>query len=105
MTSGPVIGASILRKEDRRFLTGRGTYVADIERPGMTFGVFVRSPHAHARIRAIDSAAALALPGVLAVLTGEDIKRDLSESCSDFSATFTTIAFDNSSLRWLEIGS
>jgi len=76
MTSGPVIGTSILRKEDRRFLTGRGTYVADIERPGMTFGVFVRSPHAHARIRAIDSTAALALPGVLAVLTGEDIKRD-----------------------------
>jgi aerobic carbon-monoxide dehydrogenase large subunit len=76
MTSGPVIGASILRKEDRRFLTGRGTYVADIERPGMTFGVFVRSPQAHARIRAIDSTAALALPGVLAVLTGEDIKRD-----------------------------
>src|SRR6516164_7220852 len=76
MTSGPVIGASILRKEDRRFLTGRGTYVADIERPGMTCGVFVRSPHAHARIRAIDSTAALALPGVFAVLTGEDIKRD-----------------------------
>jgi aerobic carbon-monoxide dehydrogenase large subunit len=76
MTSGTVIGASILRKEDRRFLTGRGTYVADIERPGMTLGVFVRSPHAHARIRAIDSTAALALPGVLAVLTGEDIKRD-----------------------------
>src|SRR6516225_9684678 len=77
MTNGTVIGASILRKEDRRFLTGRGgTYVADIERPGMTFGVFVRSPHAHARIRAVESADALALPGVLAVLTGEDIKRD-----------------------------
>jgi aerobic carbon-monoxide dehydrogenase large subunit len=76
MTTGPVIGASILRKEDRRFLTGRGTYVADIERPGMTFGMFVRSAHAHARIRTIDSTAALALPGVLAVLTGEDIKRD-----------------------------
>ena len=76
MTNGTVLGASILRKEDRRFLTGRGTYVADIERPGMTFGVFVRSPHAHARIRAVESADALALPGVLAVLTGEDIKRD-----------------------------
>src|SRR6478736_9371817 len=76
MTTGPVIGASILRKEDRRFLTGRGTYVADIERPGMTFGMFVRSAHAHARIRTIDSTAALPLPGVLAVLTGEDTKRD-----------------------------
>jgi len=76
MTNGTVLGASILRKEDRRFLTGRGTYVADIERPGMTFGVFVRSPHAHARIRAVESADALALPGIFAVLTGEDIKRD-----------------------------
>jgi aerobic carbon-monoxide dehydrogenase large subunit len=70
------IGASILRKEDRRFLTGRGTYVADIKRPDMTFGVFVRSPHAHARIKAIDLTGALALPGVVAVLTGDDLKRD-----------------------------
>src|SRR5262249_59401420 len=76
MTDVTGIGASVLRKEDRGFLTGRGTYVADIKRPDMTFGMFVRSPHAHARIRAIDSTIALALPGVLAVLTGEDIKRD-----------------------------
>jgi carbon-monoxide dehydrogenase large subunit len=76
MTNGTGIGASVLRKEDRRFLTGRGTYVADVKRPDMTFGVFVRSPHAHARFKAIDLTAARALPGVLAVLTGEDIKRD-----------------------------
>src|SRR6266516_67021 len=55
------IGASILRKEDLRFLAGRGTYVADIERPGMTFGVFVRLPHAHARIK--DAGSFILLPG------------------------------------------
>ena len=76
MTNPTGIGASILRKEDKRFLSGRGTYVSDIERPDITFGVFVRSPHAHARIKAIDPTAALALPGVAAVLTGDDLKRD-----------------------------
>ena len=70
------IGAAPRRKEDLRFLTGRGNYVADIERPGMVFGVFVRSPHAHARIKSIDTRAALAIPGVLAVLTGADLKAD-----------------------------
>jgi carbon-monoxide dehydrogenase large subunit len=70
------IGAAPRRKEDLRFLTGRGNYVADIERPGMVFGVFVRSPHAHARIKSIDPGAALAMPGVLAVFTGADLKVD-----------------------------
>ncbi|GAN77128.1 xanthine dehydrogenase family protein molybdopterin-binding subunit [Acidisphaera rubrifaciens] len=70
------IGASILRKEDRRFLTGRGNYVADLKRPGMTFGVFVRSPHAHASLGAIDTEAARVVPGVLAVLTGADLAAD-----------------------------
>jgi aerobic carbon-monoxide dehydrogenase large subunit len=68
------IGAAPRRKEDLRFLTGRGNYVADIKRPGMVAGVFVRSPHAHARIRSIDPAAALAMPAVLAVFSGEDLK-------------------------------
>src|SRR6516225_10899408 len=70
------IGAAPRRKEDLRFLTGRGNYVADIQRPGMVAGVFVRSPHAHARIRSIDARAALAMSGVLAVLTGADLKAD-----------------------------
>src|SRR6516162_1498141 len=70
------IGATPRRKEDLRFLTGRGNYVADIERPGMVFGVFVRSPHAHARIRSIDTGAARDMPGVLAVLTGADLQAD-----------------------------
>jgi carbon-monoxide dehydrogenase large subunit len=70
------IGASPRRKEDQRFLTGRGNYVADIKRPGMVAGVFVRSPHAHAKLKAIDAKPALAMPGVLAVFTGEDLKAD-----------------------------
>ena len=70
------IGASILRKEDRRFILGRGNYVADLKRPGLSAGVFVRSPHAHAVLRFIDAAPALAIPGVLAVLTGADLLAD-----------------------------
>ncbi len=67
------IGASITRKEDERFLTGRATFVDDVKLPGMVHATFVRSPHAHARIVAIDTAAALAMPGVVAVFTYDDI--------------------------------
>ena len=71
-----LIGQSIKRKEDARFLTGRGQYTDDIVLPGQTWAVFVRSPHAHAKIRSIDAAAARQAPGVLAVLTGEDVAAD-----------------------------
>jgi carbon-monoxide dehydrogenase large subunit len=64
------IGARVLRKEDRRFLTGTGRYVDDISRPRQAHAWFVRSPHAHANILGIDAAPALAAPGVIAVLTG-----------------------------------
>ncbi len=67
------IGASVRRKEDRRFLTGRGRYVPDIVRPQQLYAVFLRSPHAHAEILAIDVKAALASPGVAAVYTAADI--------------------------------
>ena len=70
------IGASVQRKEDQRFITGKGQYTDDINRPGQTWAYFVRSPHAHANIKTIDAAAALATPGVLAVFTGEDIAKD-----------------------------
>ena len=70
------IGAAPKRKEDQRFLTGRGNYVSDIKRAGMTAGVFIRSPHAHAVLRSIDKTAALAAPGVIAVLTGDDVAAD-----------------------------
>ena len=63
------------RLEDRKLLRGTARFVADIRRPGMLHAVFVRSPHAHARIISIDSSAALALPGVVAVLTAADVGR------------------------------
>src|SRR5213595_4227930 len=70
------IGASVVRKEDRRFITGKGRYVDDIKLLGMTYAHFIRSPHAHARVKGIDSAAALKMPGVVAVLTGQQIVDD-----------------------------
>jgi carbon-monoxide dehydrogenase large subunit len=70
------IGASVRRKEDYRFLTGSGRYTDDIVLPAQTAAVFVRSPHAHAHIKSIDTKAALAAPGVVAVLTGEDLATD-----------------------------
>jgi aerobic carbon-monoxide dehydrogenase large subunit len=69
----PLIGRSVERKEDYRFLTGVGQYTDDIVLPGQSYGFFLRSPHAHARLRSIDTAAARAAPGVLAVYTGEDL--------------------------------
>ena len=70
------IGASVRRKEDFRFVTGKGRYTDDINRPGQAHAYFLRSPHAHANIRSIDASAALKMPGVVAVLTGDDIAAD-----------------------------
>jgi len=70
------IGASVVRKEDRRFITGKGRYVDDIKVVGMTHAHFIRSPHAHAKIKSIDTSAALKMPGVVGVLTGQQIVDD-----------------------------
>ncbi|HMJ30815.1 MAG TPA: molybdopterin cofactor-binding domain-containing protein, partial [Xanthobacteraceae bacterium] len=70
------IGAPLRRVEDRRFLLGRGRFVADIELPGALACVLVRSPHAHACIRRVDTSAAKASPGVVAVFTGADMAAD-----------------------------
>ena len=70
------IGASVRRKEDQRFLTGRGNYVDDINRPGQIYAHVLRSPHAHAAIRKIDTAKAAKAPGVVAVFTGADMAAD-----------------------------
>jgi carbon-monoxide dehydrogenase large subunit len=70
------IGRPLPRKEDERLLTGRGNYAADLTLPNEAHAAIVRSPHAHARIRAIDSAAAAAMPGVLAILTARDAEAD-----------------------------
>ncbi|MBI4274763.1 MAG: xanthine dehydrogenase family protein molybdopterin-binding subunit, partial [Rhizobiales bacterium] len=70
------IGAAVRRKEDFRFITGKGQYTDDISRPGETRAVFVRSPHAHAKIKRVDVKTATAMPGVVAVLTGADLAAD-----------------------------
>src|SRR5262245_585551 len=68
-----LFGKSIKRREDPRFITGRGRYVDDLKLPGMTYAAFVRSPHSHARIRSIDVSQAKAHPGVVAVFIGKDM--------------------------------
>ncbi|MDP7546008.1 MAG: xanthine dehydrogenase family protein molybdopterin-binding subunit [Alphaproteobacteria bacterium] len=70
------IGASVKRKEDNRFLTGKGNYTDDINRPGQTHAYMLRSPHAHATINSIDIAAAKGAPGVVAVFVGQDLAAD-----------------------------
>src|SRR5262245_16404057 len=67
------IGTPVRRREDFRFLTGQGTYTDDIDRPHQLYAHILRSPHAHARIAGIDTAAAAAGPGVAAVYTGDDL--------------------------------
>ncbi|TPI27736.1 xanthine dehydrogenase family protein molybdopterin-binding subunit [Mesorhizobium sp. B3-1-6] len=70
------VGARVARKEDKRFITGGGRYVDDMVVPGMKHAVFVRSPHAHAQIKKIDVKKAQAMPGVVGVLTGKELKAD-----------------------------
>jgi len=70
------IGRSVRRREDLRLLAGKGRYSDDMNLPGQAYAVLVRSPHAHARIVGIDTAAAKRVPGVLAVLTGADMLAD-----------------------------
>ena len=69
------MGHSVKRKEDLRFVQGKGTYVDDVQLPGMVYGHMVRSPYAHARILGIRSEEAKKLPGLLAVITGEDLAK------------------------------
>jgi carbon-monoxide dehydrogenase large subunit len=69
-------GKPVLRKDDARLLVGAGCYSDDVNLPGQAYAYFVRSPHAHARIRRVDTTGALATPGVIAVLTGEDAAAD-----------------------------
>ncbi|MCZ8188016.1 MAG: xanthine dehydrogenase family protein molybdopterin-binding subunit [Beijerinckiaceae bacterium] len=74
--AGTGIGARVTRKEDFRFITGKGNYTDDINRPGQAHAYFLRSPHAHAKIRKIDTVKAAAMPGVVAIFTGADIEAD-----------------------------
>jgi len=75
-TNGTGIGQSVRRREDLRLVTGHGRYSDDLSLPGQAYAVFVRSPHAHALIRQLDTASAKAAPGVLAVLTSDEMRED-----------------------------
>lgn len=70
------IGASVARKEDKRFLTGKGRYTDDMSVPGTKYAFFVRSPYAHARIKSIDMEAAMDMPGVIGILEGKQLQTD-----------------------------
>ncbi|HEY1413437.1 MAG TPA: xanthine dehydrogenase family protein molybdopterin-binding subunit, partial [Rhodopila sp.] len=76
MTERAVIGDAPLRREDARFVTGHGTYLDDIAFDGVTHAVFLRSPHAHARIVSIDMTEALKVPGIVAILTAKEAAAD-----------------------------
>ena len=72
MSNSP-IGKPLQRREDYRFLTGAGQYTDDVVLPGQTFGYFLRSPHAHARIKSIDTSKAAKAAGVVQIFTGADL--------------------------------
>src|SRR5438477_12880332 len=78
-TAARYAGARVNRIEDRRRLTGRGTYVDDVVLPGMLHAFFVRSPFARAAVRGVDTAAALAAPGTRSVFTAADLNVDVRE--------------------------
>jgi carbon-monoxide dehydrogenase large subunit len=71
-----LIGSKVERKEDKKFLTGKGRYTADINLARQTYAYFVRSPHARAKINKIDISKALKAPGVVRILTGNDLAKD-----------------------------
>jgi len=76
MTTQSVIGDQPRRREDLRFVTGAGNYLDDLAFEGLAHAVVLRSPHAHARVEKVDTQAARAAPGVLAVLTADDVRED-----------------------------
>ena len=71
-----LVGSRVERKEDKRFLTGKGRYTADINIANQTYAVFIRSPHARAKITKLDISKALKASGVVQIFTGEDIARE-----------------------------
>src|ERR1700738_3445859 len=78
MTRARLIGSSVKRVEDPRMVTGAGTYIGDLSPTGMVHADFVRSQYAHARITNIDTTAARAMPGVVAVYTGADVNTKIN---------------------------
>ncbi|MGH2671152.1 MAG: xanthine dehydrogenase family protein molybdopterin-binding subunit, partial [bacterium] len=73
MAQAKLFGSSIKRREDPRLITGKGVFTDDVKLPGQTYAAFVRSPHAHARVRRVDVSKARAVPGVVAAFSGKDL--------------------------------
>ena len=73
MAQAKLFGSSIKRREDPRLITGKGVFTDDVKLPGQVHAVFVRSPHAHARLRRVDVSRAKQVPGVVAAFTGKEL--------------------------------
>jgi CO/xanthine dehydrogenase Mo-binding subunit len=86
------VGKALPRNEDRWLVTGRGRFSDDFTLPGQVWAAMVRSPHPHARIAAIDTAEAMAMPGVLGVYTGADVQKD---GLTWISQTYRCIGAEN----------
>src|SRR5215211_2062935 len=71
-TPEKLVGKPIKRREDPRLITGAGSFLDDVKLPGLRYAALARSPHAHAKIVSIDTSRAAAMPGVVAVFTGDD---------------------------------
>ena len=98
------MGEEVRRKEDKRFITGRGNYIDDIKKPNMLFCDIVRSPHAHARIKDIDKSRALDIDGVVAVLTAEDLlEHDLATMPTLMSDTQDVLVRDKVKFQSQEV--
>ena len=78
MTRARLIGSAVKRVEDPRLITGAGTYIGDLSPTGMLHAEFVRSQYAHARLNSVDTTAAQAMPGVVAVFTGADVNNKIN---------------------------
>ena len=97
---GRFVGQSVKRVEDQRLLTGNGTYVADVNPEGVVHATFFRSPYAHAEILSIDLTAGLALDGVIAIYTGQDMERltnpfaPLASLANQYTPVFYGLATD-----------
>ena len=90
-----MVGSRVKRREDPRLITGRGTYVDDIELPRMTFMSVVRSEYAHARLLSVDASAARSMPGVLLVMTADDVTVSTDSAVIDRRHTAAYCGFTN----------
>jgi len=103
-----IVGTNVLRRQDPRLLTGRGMFVADVQRPGTLHLAILRSPHAHARLARLDASAARRLPGVHLILTGQDIAdrvKSVVEACDPDKAPISVVTTSSDDVRSYRLSS